>query len=239
MQAGMRFTIGLLLAAATSAVAAERPALADLVVGDRYEIRSGDLEPEQRFSGTLILRNDEWIVLETVWPGRAKGKETPKERGAAVEVHLGTPFFTSRAYRHVAVGSTVVQHWIPAGKAQVIARLEPPTEPVEAKPQALAPGSAAEAIWATGGKLQNAQGKVTTLDATQMTLECQIHLVEERGVPFLNEVPVVGKWFRSKTSRTEQATYEIPRSDLICVITLDGFFERVAAEAKEHRTKRR
>lgn len=235
MQANKLLTIGLLSAAAASAMAADPPAVADLVIGDRYEIRSGDIEPEQHFSGTLILRNDEWIVLETVWPGRA-------ERGVLVEpgeVHLGRPFFTSRVYRHVAVGSTVVQHWIPAGKAQVIARLEPPAEPVEAEPQTLAPGSAVEAIWATDGKLQNAQGKVTTLDATQMTLECQTHLVEERGVPFLNEVPVVGKWFRSKTSRTEQATYEIPRSDLLCVIVLDGFFERVAAEAKEHQAKRR
>ncbi|MFO0896573.1 MAG: hypothetical protein U0836_03990 [Pirellulales bacterium] len=231
----MLLTIGLLLAVAASAMAAEPPAVADLVVGERYEIRSGDVKPEQRFSGTLILRNDEWIVLETVWPGRA-------ERGVLVEpggVHLGRPFFTSRVYRHVAVGSTVVQHWIPAGKAQVIARLEPPTEPTEAEPQTLAPGSTAEAIWAIDGKLQNAQGKVAGLDATRMTLECKTHVVEERGVPYLSEVPVVGKWFSWKNSRTEQATYEIPRSDLICVIMLDGFFERVAAEAKEHQAKRR
>ena len=72
-----------------------------------------------------------------------------------------------------------------------------------------------------------------------MTLECKTHVVEERGVPYLSEVPVVGKWFSWKNSRTEQATYEIPRSDLICVIMLDGFFERVAAEAKEHQAKRR
>lgn len=228
MQARMLLTLGLLLAAATSAVAAEPPAAADLAVGERYEVRSGDVEPEQRFSGTLILRNDEWIVLEDIRPGR---------------VERGVPLFpkvpvANRLFRSVGIGSAVVQYWIPAGKAQVIARLEPPTEPTDAKPQTLVPGIAAEAIWATDGKLQNAQGKVAALDATQMTLECQTHLIEERGVPFLNEVPVVGKWFRSKTSRTEQATYEIPRADLICVITLDGFFERVAAEAKEHQAKR-
>ncbi len=229
MQTGIRLTIGLLLAAAGSALAAAPPPTVELEVGERYEIRSGDAEPEQRFSGTLILRNDEWIVLETVWPGRA-------ERG--VPVFPKVPGF-NRLFRSVGAGSAAVQYWIPAGKAQAIARLEPLTEPAEAKPQTLAPGSTAEAIWALDGKLQNAQGKVAALDATRMTLECKTHLVEERGVPYLNEVPVVGKWFRSTSSRTEQATYEIPRSDLICVMVLDGFFERVAAEAKEHQAKRR
>ena len=205
---------------AAGMLAAASNSLAELKLGEAYEIQSGPAEISKRYVGRLILRNDDWLVLEFVRPGRV-------ERGAPVAP--GIPV-ANRIFHTVGIGRNATQYWIPTGRAQVVGQPQLAETPLRKAPMDLALGADVVAEWTEKGQAKVAPGKLVAVDPGYVSLEHTARVLVSRAVPGLGDLPLIGGWFRSEHSKVERTEHHIARADLLCIRVEDNFFEREPAE---------
>jgi hypothetical protein len=200
------------------------PPTGSLELGAAYKIECGVGPARQTCEGQLCLASDEWLVLETVRPGRT-------ERASPV-AHIP---IANRFYKNVGIGRSTTRQWISRVAAATVQQVE---RPVESGPEAEQPrqppelkaGERAIVTWLFAGQLEASVGHVVTIDTHGLLLEQNVREAHVAAVPGWGGLPLVGSLFRRTVVSRRRVEQQIALSQVLPIEVADNFFEREASD---------
>ena len=216
----------LIFASLAGALTAREPASlpGSFELGAAYKIECGVGPARQDCQGQLCLESDEWLVLETIRPGRTE-RASPVSR---------VPI-ANRYFKNVAIGRSTTRHWIPRNAASTVQRVEGPTGSEQAaneqrQPPQLEVGQRAVVIWLSAGKLETSAGNLVTVDTNGLLLEQHLRETHVEAVPGLSGLPLVGSLFRRSVVSHKRVEQQIALSQVLSIEVADNFFERETSD---------
>jgi hypothetical protein len=191
---------------------------ARLALGEQYAVTAKRGPVSQRYAGSLLLANPEWIVLRDV-------SEARNEQSTPV---VGLIPYVQRWFRNVSIGRVSEYVWIPRSAASNFERL---TTVIQAAAHE-APPSAAPSIGvecsvelAEGSQIASRQGKLAKLAGGKLTLACQNLETRERPRTGAARIPVFGA-FLTTEELVAKTTLEVHSLDKVLSIRVPfGFPE--------------
>jgi len=216
----------LIFAAAIGVLVAQEaaPSTGELVLGAAYTIECGVGSARQTCEGQLCLASDDWLVLETVRPGRTE-RASPVARAP----------IANRYFKNVGIGRSTTRKWIPRSAAASVQQVERPdgSEPSadeQRQPPKLEVGERAVVTWLSAGKLATDVGYLVTIDKRELLLDQRLRETHVEAVPGLSSLPLVGTLFRRSVVSHKRVEQQIPLSQVLLIEVADNFFERPRAE---------
>jgi hypothetical protein len=180
----------------------------ELIVGDWYTIDVEVGPVRERLEGDFAKANDRWIVLRRISEGR---------NDVVVPVSEKAPLVTTNK---TFVAQQTEYLWIPRPSAMIVAHTAAvkrvPIEDVLA--EGPKPGTSCRVMAARDQKSAISSGRLVELTNDKAVLESLRRVNEKRLIPYLGELPLVGRAFFTGTKSYDQIVRdELRLKDVLCI----------------------
>ncbi|HEY4311949.1 MAG TPA: hypothetical protein VGN12_21050 [Pirellulales bacterium] len=184
------------------------PPVRELIVGDWYTIDVQVGPVQERLEGDFAKDNDRWIVLRHISESR---------NDVVVPLSSKVPFVKIKK----AVSAQQTEYlWIPRPSARIISHTAAAKRvPIEdVLPEAPAAGTSCRVMEVRDQKSATSSGRLVELTNEKVALESQRRAYVKRSIPYLGELPLVGRTFFTSTKSYDQIVRDESRlNDVLCI----------------------